>query len=65
MQTGNPSFFKDPVYDPDVLAEDIAALKGLFLARGYTAVEITPEVLAWNRTGATVTSRSPRCPGPW
>lgn len=56
MQTGNPSFFKDPVYDPDVLAEDIAALKGLFLARGYTAVEITPEVaFTTDRTGATVT----------
>lgn len=44
MQTCGKSLFGVTPFNQDVLEEDLAAVKALYLRRGYTRVSITPEL---------------------
>lgn len=56
VQTGNASLFHDRIFNPDILTDDIAAVKTLYLKAGFNEVAVTPET-AWkdDRTRVTIT----------
>jgi outer membrane protein insertion porin family len=55
MRTGKAGVFGDKIFNPDVLEEDLAAIRARYLKQGYNAVSLTPE-LTWSKdkTGVSI-----------
>ncbi|HQI82769.1 MAG TPA: POTRA domain-containing protein, partial [Deltaproteobacteria bacterium] len=55
MRTGRKSLFGEHTFNPDILEDDLAAVKALYQRHGYTAVKITPEQLfSADRTSVSI-----------
>jgi outer membrane protein insertion porin family len=55
VRTGSAAFLHPAVFNPDILQQDVQALKALYLNNGYTRVSVDPQV-SWkeDRTGVSV-----------
>lgn len=55
MRTGKAGLFRSEIFNPDVLDEDLAAVRLRYLKQGYNAVSLTPE-LTWSKdkTGVSI-----------
>jgi outer membrane protein insertion porin family len=55
IQTGKAPFYSQNIFNPDVLEEDLAAIRVLYLNHGYNDVSVSHE-LTWNKdkTGVSI-----------
>lgn len=55
LQTGKAPFFSKNIFNPDILEEDLAAIRALYLGRGYNEVSVSHELI-WNKdkTGISI-----------
>jgi outer membrane protein insertion porin family len=48
IQTGKAPFYSQKIFNPDILDEDLASIRALYLNHGYNEVSVSHE-LAWNK----------------
>ena len=55
IQTGKAPFYSQKVFNPDILEEDLASIRTLYINRGYNEISVSHE-LSWNndKTGVSI-----------